>query len=57
MADEFNQRGIRRRDGQQWTARDIKKRWSDLNRLERKRAEKGSNTTELSEPVVLQESA
>jgi DNA invertase Pin-like site-specific DNA recombinase len=57
MAEEFNERGIRRRDGQAWTARDIKKRWGDLNRLERKRAEKGSNTTELSEPVVLQESA
>jgi DNA invertase Pin-like site-specific DNA recombinase len=57
MAVEFNERGIRRRDGQAWTARDIKKRWADLNRLERKRAEKGSNTTELSEPVVLQKSA
>jgi hypothetical protein len=57
MAEEFNQRGVRRRDGQPWTARDIKKRWADLNRLERKRAEKGSNTTELSEPVVLQRSA
>ena len=57
MAEEFNQRGVRRRDGQPWTARDIKKRWADLNRLERKRTEKGSNTIELSEPVVLQKSA
>jgi hypothetical protein len=57
MAVEFNERGIRRRDGQPWTARDIKKRWADLNRLERKRAEKGSNTTEPSEPVVLKKSA
>ena len=48
MAKEFNERGIRRRDGQPWTARDIKKRWADLNRLERKWAEKGSQTTELS---------
>jgi hypothetical protein len=57
MAEEFNVRGIRRRDGQPWTARDVKKRWGDLNRLERKRAEKGSNTTEPSEPVVLKKSA
>ena len=57
MAEEFNQRGVRRRDEQPWTARDIKKRWADLNRLERKRTEKGSNTIELSEPVVLQRSA
>jgi DNA invertase Pin-like site-specific DNA recombinase len=52
MAKEFNERGIRRRDGQPWTARDVKKRWADLNRLERKWAEKGSQTTELSGPVV-----
>jgi hypothetical protein len=57
MAVEFNERGIRRRDGQPWTARDIRKRWADLNRLERKRAEKGSNTTQVSEPVVLKKSA
>ena len=57
MADEFNERGIRRRDGQAWTARDIKKRWGDLNRLERKRAQKGLIRTELSEPVVQQRSA
>jgi hypothetical protein len=57
MADEFNQRRVRRRDGQPWTARDIKKRWGDLNRLQRKRAEKGSNTTQVSEPVVLKKSA
>jgi hypothetical protein len=46
MAEEFNERGIRRRDGQAWTARDIKKRWGDLNRLQRKRAQKGLATTE-----------
>jgi DNA invertase Pin-like site-specific DNA recombinase len=57
MAVEFNERGIRRRDGQPWTARDIKTRWADLNRLERKRAQKGSQTSELSGPVVLQKSA
>jgi DNA invertase Pin-like site-specific DNA recombinase len=57
MAVEFNDRGIRRRDGQPWTARDIKKRWGDLNRLQRKRAKKGSNTTQVSEPVVLKKSA
>ena len=47
MADEFNQRGVRRRDGQSWTARDIKKRWGDLNRLERQRAQKGLDRTKL----------
>jgi hypothetical protein len=57
MAVEFNERGIRWRDGQPWTARDIKKRWADLNRLERKRAQKGSHTTAVSESVVLQRSA
>jgi hypothetical protein len=46
MAEEFNQRGIRRRDGQPWTARDVKKRWGDLNRLERQRAQKGLARTE-----------
>jgi DNA invertase Pin-like site-specific DNA recombinase len=52
MAEEFNERGIPRRDGQPWTARDIKKRWADLNRLQRKRAQKGLNGTELAEPRV-----
>jgi len=33
MAEEFNERGIRRRDGQPWTARDIKRRWGGLNEL------------------------
>jgi hypothetical protein len=46
MAVEFNERGIRRRDGQPWTARDIRKRWADLNRLERKRAQKGLDRIE-----------
>jgi hypothetical protein len=50
MAEEFNERGIPRRDGQPWTARDIKKRWADLNRLQRKRAQKGLNG--LAEPRV-----
>ena len=54
MAEEFNERGIRRRDGQPWTARDIKKRWGDLNRLQRNRAQKGSTRTELCEPGVQQ---
>jgi DNA invertase Pin-like site-specific DNA recombinase len=57
MAVEFNEREIRRRDGQPWTARDIKKRWGDLNRLQRNRAQKGLGRTELSEPVVQQRSA
>ena len=38
MAEEFNERGIRRRDGQPWTARDIKRRWGGLNQLKRARA-------------------
>ena len=37
MAVEFNAKGIRRRDKQPWTARDIRKRWADLNKLQRKR--------------------
>jgi hypothetical protein len=47
MADEFNKRGIRRRDGQPWTARDIKRRWGGLNELRRKRAQKGLSTTDV----------
>jgi hypothetical protein len=50
MAEEFNERGIRRRDGQPWRAQDIKKRWGDLNRLQRQRAQKESIRAELSEP-------
>jgi len=50
MAKEFNERGIRRRDGQPWRAQDIKKRWGDLNRLQRQRAQKESMRAELSEP-------
>jgi hypothetical protein len=57
MAVEFNERGIRRRDGQPWTARDIKKRWGDLNRLERQRVQKGATRTGLIDSPVLQESA
>jgi hypothetical protein len=41
MAEEFNERAIPRRDGQPWTARDVKKRWGDLNRLQRQRAQEG----------------
>ena len=42
MAIEFNERKIRRRDGQRWTARDIKNRWAALNQLRnnRQKAEK-----------------
>jgi len=46
MAEEFNQRGIRRRDGQPWTARDIRRRWGGLNQLKRKHAQKGLGTTD-----------
>lgn len=54
MAEEFNERGIRRRDSQPWTARDLKRRWGGLNELKRKREQKGLNTTER---VDVQESA
>lgn len=58
MAVEFNERKLRRRDGQPWRAQDIKKRWGDLNQLERKRAQKESMRMELSGiDVVQQESA
>jgi DNA invertase Pin-like site-specific DNA recombinase len=50
MAVEFNQRGVRRRDGQPWTARDVKARWGALNQLKRKRAQEESMRVELSEP-------
>jgi hypothetical protein len=50
MAIEFNERKIRRRDGQPWRPRDIRKRWADLNRLQRKRAQEKSMRAELSEP-------
>jgi DNA invertase Pin-like site-specific DNA recombinase len=53
MALEFNEKNIRRRDSQPWTARDIKNRWANLNRLKRKRTQKGSTTAELSEPTVV----
>ena len=46
MAEEFNKRGIRRRDGQPWTARDIKRRWGGLHQLKCNRAQKGLNTTD-----------
>src|SRR5215813_1271980 len=41
MAIEFNSKQLRRRDGQQWRAIDIKSRWGDLNQLNRNRAQKG----------------
>jgi DNA invertase Pin-like site-specific DNA recombinase len=53
MALEFNEKQIRRRGGQHWTARNIRKRWFDLTRLQGTGAQKGLMTTALSEPVVL----
>src|SRR5262249_33642402 len=35
MAIEFNDKQLRRRDGQPWRAIDIKRRWADLNQLNR----------------------
>jgi hypothetical protein len=52
MAIEFNEEKIRRRDGQPWTARDIKNRWANLNILSRRRLQKGT-TTALTEPTVV----
>jgi DNA invertase Pin-like site-specific DNA recombinase len=52
MAVEFNERKIRRRDGQPWTARDIKNRWANLNILKRNRLQKGLTTTKPSQLAV-----
>ncbi|MGE5302495.1 MAG: recombinase family protein [Alphaproteobacteria bacterium] len=41
MAVEFNDRKLRRRDGQPWRAIDIRRRWTGLNRLKRDREQKG----------------
>jgi len=35
MAAEFNQKNIRRRGGQPWTAKSVAVRWSDLKRIQR----------------------
>ena len=56
MAIEFNEKKIRRRDGQPWTAADIKNRWANLNSLKRKRLQKGT-TTMLSKTIVVPASA
>jgi len=56
MAIEFNERQIRRRDGQPWTARDIKNRWANLNILRRNRLKKGT-TTAVSKAIVVSASA
>ena len=40
MAAEFNSQGPRRRDGQLWTADDVRRRWAQLNQLKRKRKSK-----------------
>lgn len=50
IAIELNERKIRRRDGQPWRPQDVVKRWADLNRLQRKRAQKELMRTELSKP-------
>jgi hypothetical protein len=56
MAIEFNEKKIRRRDGQPWTAAYIKNRWANLNILKRKRLQKGT-TTMLSKTIVVSASA
>ncbi len=40
MAAEFNEKQLRRRDGQPWRAIDIRRRWTGLNRLNRDRQQK-----------------
>ena len=50
IAIEFNERKIRRRDGQPWRPKDITRRWAQLNLLQRKRAQKESMRAELFEP-------
>ena len=50
IAIEFNERKIRRRDGQPWRPRDVTRRWADLNRRQRKREQEKSMRAELSEP-------
>jgi hypothetical protein len=55
MAIEFNAKKIRRRDGQPWTAHDIKNRSANLNILKRKRLKKG--TTGLSKAILVSASA
>jgi hypothetical protein len=39
MADEFNQKNIRRRGELRWTAKSVATRWSDLKRIEHDREE------------------
>jgi len=41
MAVDFNDKQLRRRDGQLWRAIDIKSRWGHLNQLKRNRVQKG----------------
>jgi DNA invertase Pin-like site-specific DNA recombinase len=50
IAIEFNEKKIRRRDGQPWGPKDITRRWYQLNRLQRERAQKESMRAEKSEP-------
>ena len=57
IASEFNEKKIRRRGRQLWTERNINKRWFDLTRLQRTRAQKGLTSTEPSVPIVLPRSA
>jgi hypothetical protein len=57
MADEFNQKNIRRRGGVQWTAKSVAVRWSDLVRMQREREKKESTEAEKATPVGLKKSA
>ena len=59
MAVEFNEKKMRRgKDTDQpWTARNVQKRWFDLNRLEGGRQPKEATEPDLSESVVSKKSA
>jgi hypothetical protein len=52
MATEFNEKGIRRRDGQPWKPVDVKKRWADLNKLNRKRAQERRSVAKSAAPTT-----
>jgi len=50
IAMELNAKKIPRRHGQPWRPRDVTRRWSQLNRLQCRRAQEESMRTELFEP-------
>jgi hypothetical protein len=57
MADEFNQKNIRRRGGLRWTAKSVAERWKDLKRMQHNREQKDLTDTKISELIALKRSA